>query len=100
MPAAQRRRGVVPNDLRQRLDRVTPSFAERQAARMLAHSLDGLAPSQLTAEERAQLDDTWGELGRRRAPWRLSRSATARPSPAGRDLSVLTASVVSGGCVA
>jgi hypothetical protein len=63
MPAAHRRRGVVPNDLRQRLDRATPEFAVRAAARMIAHSLDGIAPSALTVDERAELDETWGELG-------------------------------------
>ncbi len=58
-----RRRGVVPNDLRQRIDRATPEFAVRQAARMLSHTLDGLAPSALTDGERTELLDTWGELG-------------------------------------
>ena len=63
MSTAARRRGVVPNDLRQRLDRATPEFSVRMAARFIGESLDGLAPDLLTAEERAQLDKIWGELG-------------------------------------
>jgi hypothetical protein len=65
MSVPARRRGVVPNNLRQRLDRATPEFAVRAAARIIAGSLDGIAPGQLTAEERAELEDVWGDLGRR-----------------------------------
>ena len=61
MPA--RRRGVVPNNLRQRIDQATSEFALRQAARMLSHTLDGIPPSALTDDERCALLDTWGELG-------------------------------------
>jgi hypothetical protein len=60
-----RRRGIIPNDLRQRIDQATPEFALRSATRMLSHSLDGIAPSALTDEERVELLDTWGELGER-----------------------------------
>jgi hypothetical protein len=65
MAAEPRRRGVVPNDLRQRLDRATPDFTLRMAARVIAGSLDGVAPHLLSTEERGQLDEIWGELGSR-----------------------------------
>lgn len=55
--AAQRRRGVVPNELRQRLDRATGNWETGMAARLIAGWLDGLHPSALTDDE---LREAWG----------------------------------------
>lgn len=57
--AAQRRRGVVPNDLRQRLDRATGNYETGMAARLIAGQLDGLHPSALTDDELRELREAW-----------------------------------------
>jgi hypothetical protein len=57
----RRRRGVVPNDLRQRIDGVTGDFMLQMAARLLAARLEGLAPSALTPEERAGFREEWDD---------------------------------------
>lgn len=58
--AGGRRRGVVPNNLRERVDQATPDFRLRLTARFIAGSLDGLPPSALTPEELADLREMWG----------------------------------------
>lgn len=58
--APKRRRGVVPNDLRQRVDCATQDFRTRMAARFIAGQLDGLHPSALTADELSELREAWG----------------------------------------
>ncbi|MGI8749976.1 MAG: hypothetical protein ACR2J6_05400 [Thermoleophilaceae bacterium] len=57
--ALKRRRGVVPNDLRQRIDRATNDFHMKSAARFIAAELDGLHPSALTDGERQELREAW-----------------------------------------
>jgi len=57
--AARRRRGIEPNDLRQRVDRATTDIHTRMVARFLAGQLGGLAPSALTDGELAELREAW-----------------------------------------
>ncbi|MBS0592043.1 MAG: hypothetical protein JSR84_01090 [Proteobacteria bacterium] len=57
---SRRRRGVVPVDLRRRIESLTKDFTVRTIARLVAAQLDGVAPSALTAAEREDLQEVWG----------------------------------------
>ena len=64
-PGDNRRRGVVPNDLRRRIDGVCVDFGERMTARMIANTLEGVHPTRLDDGERARLRSVWGEAADR-----------------------------------
>lgn len=77
----RRRRGVVPSDLRLRIDRATQDFVERGAARMIANSLDGIAPADLTPDERTELRQVWGREQADAALALLARLGYGEPAP-------------------
>jgi hypothetical protein len=56
---AARRRGVVPSDLRSRLELASPNFVVRGMASLIGHQLKGLSPNALTADERSSLRETY-----------------------------------------
>lgn len=62
VPLRGRRRGAVPVDLSERVDQLAHGdFAVRfLAGKLLAHSLGGLAPRSLSAEERQELCQLYG----------------------------------------
>jgi hypothetical protein len=61
VPSTRRRRGVIPGDLKARIDAATPEFEVRFTARLLGNVwLDGVRPSTLREQDREELYEKFG----------------------------------------